>query len=133
APIVAIAVGVHAIVWTIAVPKYHGYGREGAARLAAFKHTQPGAIATIKPYSDIPTDFWFVGEDLEIARERQLVAIDAFGLRDIVFEPVFRSLDPNPDIQLALEVDGVTEAELRAAKPPAIWATELAAGRKQFD
>jgi hypothetical protein len=132
-PLIVLAVGVHLIAWSFMIKNYYGYGREGAERLAAFEQAKPGTTVFVKRLSLLTPDFWFMGEDLAIARQRQLVAIDGFGLRDIVFVDPFRRLDSNPGIELALEVDGVSEAELQAARVPPFWATELAAGRKQFE
>jgi hypothetical protein len=127
------AVGVHLIVWPMAIAKYHRIGAEGMARMAIIEGAPPGGHAVITPYSQIPADFWFLGEDLGIARQRQLVAIESFGLRDIAFDRDFRRLDLDPGLEFALDVDGVSEADLRAAHVPPIWASELTAARKQFE
>jgi hypothetical protein len=131
--LIGIAVGVHAIVWPIALSKYHGFGAEGELRMATLEHTPKGQKAFIHALAQIPPDFWFPGETLGIARQRQLIAIDAFGLRDIEFIEDFRRLDPNPQVRMHLEVDGVTQTELAAARVPEFWATEVGAARKQFE
>jgi hypothetical protein len=130
--LLGIVVGVHAIVWPIALVKYHRFGADAEVRMATLEGTPDGQIAFIEPTSQIPADFWFPGEGLGIARQRQLVAIEAFGLRDIVFVQDFRRLDLNPKVALELETDA-TPDELAKAHVPTIWATEVGAARKQFE
>jgi hypothetical protein len=131
--IVGVVVGVHAIVWPMSLVKYHQYGHEGFARMAALERTKPGAVAYVDRYSQITPTFWFFGEDLGFARQRQLVAVEGFGVSDISLLPVFRRLELNPHIEIELEVEGITEAQLQAARVPRIWASELSAARKQFE
>ncbi|HEY5946295.1 MAG TPA: DUF6056 family protein [Kofleriaceae bacterium] len=130
--IVAAVVGVHVIAWSLALTAYHRFGAEGARRMAILQSTKPATTAIIEPYSVVPTSFWFFGEDLDNARMRQLLAIESFGLTDIAFDPPFRKLERNPGIEVVLESDA-TPAELAAVHAPAIWGTELAAARKQFE
>ena len=59
--IVAVAVGVHAIAWPILLVKYHRFGSEGFARLTALEHAKDGAVAFVRPYSQVPPSFWFFG------------------------------------------------------------------------
>jgi len=131
--LIATAVGVHAIAWPILLAKYHRFGSEGFARLEAFERTPDGAIAFVRPYSQVPPSFWFFGEDLGNARQRSLLAIAGFGLRDIVFDPPHRRIDLNPGLHFALEVEGVTREQLQSARAPTIWASEPSAARKQFE
>lgn len=131
--LIGIAVGVHLIVWPIALAKYRAFGNEGDLRMATLERTPKGQKAYIHAAAQIPPDFWFPGETLGIARQRQLVAIDAFGLRDIEFFEDFRRLDPNPQIKMHLDVDNITKDQLEAAHVPAFWATEVGTARKQFE
>jgi hypothetical protein len=130
---IATAVIVHAIVWPLALVRYHGFGEEGAARLAAITATPPNSIARITPYSRVLSSFWFFGEDLFTAQLRQEVAIEVFGVRDLVMTAPFRKLEKNPDVKLALEVDGASADEVRAAAPPVVWAGVPAVAREQFE
>lgn len=130
---IVVAVGVHVIVWPLALSKYSAYGAEGRVRMATLEHTKKGETAFIHPTKQIPADFWFPGETLAIARQRQLVAIEAFGIRDIEFLEDFRRLDPNPEMKITLFVDGVSDADLKAAQVPPFLASEIGAARKQFE
>ncbi|MBV8757911.1 MAG: hypothetical protein JO257_11565 [Deltaproteobacteria bacterium] len=130
--LVAFAAVVQLIAWPIALVHYHRLGAEGAARLAALQAAKPGTVATVRPYSQIASDFWFLGEDLSAAKLRQQVATDVFHVREILLLPAFRRLEPTPNVELALEVDGLSPAELAATAPPALWASEPAAARLQF-
>ena len=88
---------------------------------------------TVPPYSEILPSSWFFGEDFSTARMRQLVAVEAFGLRGIEVAPEFRRLEANPHVEVELQVEGATPAQLAAARPPAIWSTVPAVAREQFD
>lgn len=127
--LIATVVAIHLVAWTIAVVRYHDIGEQGAARMRILESTPFGQVAVVPPYQPVPASFWFYGEDFDIARMRSLVAIEAFGLRDIEIKPAFRRLDTNPHIELALETDG----DLRGLTPPTIWAGDVDAARKQFD
>ncbi len=131
--LVVIVILAHAIVWTAMLTRYHRFGAEGAARIAAIESAPKGTVAKIRPYSDIAETFWFPGEDLVFARQRQLLAIESFGLLDIDIDPMPRRLEPNPGVKVRLETDGLTPEQLVAARVPDIWATETSAARKQFD
>ncbi len=124
--LVAFAVAVHAIAWTLALVDYHWIGAEGGTRLALLERARPGETVTVPAYREILPSPMFFGEDFMTARLRQLVAVDAFGLRDIVVEPPFRHLESNPGIDVTFEQDGASAAELRSARVPAIL--ELGAG-----
>jgi hypothetical protein len=130
--IIAVAIAVNLVAWSLALASYKKFGEQATQRMAILESAQPGTIAAIAPYSVVPTSFWFKGEDLDNARLRQLLAIEAFGLRDIVFDPLFRRLERNPGVELELESDATAD-QLAAARAPVFWATELAAARKQFE
>jgi len=131
--LVVVAIAVHAITWSTMLAKYHKLGTEGFARMTALEATPKGQIAYVPRFSQTGSDFWFMGEDLWLARLRSLVAIEAFDARDIVLDPAFRRYEPSPNIELALEVDNASDTERKAAHEPAVWATELSAARKQFE
>ena len=130
--LVAFAAAVQLIAWPLALVHYHRIGTEGAVRLATLSAAKPNAVAIVPPYSQIASDFWFLGEDLSAAKIRQQLATDVFHVREILLLPPFRRLEPTPNIKLALEVDGLSPAELAATQPPALWASEPAAARLQF-
>jgi hypothetical protein len=130
--VVTFAIAVHLIAWTIALVTYHQFGTEFADRLAAMESAPKGGTATIHPYSDIRPNFWFMGEDLGPVRLRMLVAVEAFGLRDIAIDPPYRRFETNPNIEVKLEVEGATDEQIKAARVPPIWASEPNAARKQF-
>lgn len=125
-------VAVHAVAWSLALVSYHGIGAEGAARQDALDRTPSGEVATLPTYSQILPTFFFFGEDLANPRMRQLVAVEALGLRDIELEPSFRRLEENPQIEVALESDA-TPAELAAARVPVRWGTVPSVAREQFE
>jgi hypothetical protein len=133
---IAIVIGVvavHAIVWPIAVTSYHRFGAQGIARMSVLEQTKPGEVAIVTFYTPAQPTFWFPGEDLSPARLRQQVAVEAFGLRDIVISPVVRRLENNPRIEFKLDVDGASDAELRAARAPAVWSGVPPVARDQFE
>ena len=84
-----VAIVVHASSWWNALTRYHSHHATFVARMDALEHARPGHTVAIHHYSPAPEDDWFLGEDLGNARLRQLVAIEAFGLRDIAIEPRF--------------------------------------------
>ena len=125
--LIATAVAVHIIAWSIVLVHSHDIGEQGAARMRILQSTPPGQIAVIPTYNPVPPSSWFHGEDFDLNRVRQLVAIEAFGLRDIVVQPPFRRLDPNPHIEIALESDGPTDGA------PTMWVEDVLGARKQFE
>lgn len=131
--LIALVVIVHATAWSIALAKYRRLGSEGEARLAKLQSAEPTKVAVVPPYSQTLSDFWFIGEDLGIARVRELVAIQGFGLGGVSLEPAFRRMELDPDVQLALEVEGVSAAQLEQARAPRVWASDISAARKQFE
>ena len=130
--LVGFAIAVHAVAWTYGLRVYHRLGAEGAARLALLETGAPDTVVTVPPYSQIVPTFWFFGEDFGGAGPRQLVATEAFGLRDIDVSPEFRRYEPSPALAVKLEVDGATDTQVRAAEPPRVWATSPSAARYQF-
>lgn len=130
--IVALVIVTHAVVWPTALVQYHDYGAEGRdrwARLAAAR----GGTAVLEPYSQIRASYWFFGEDMASAASRQLIGYEVFGARDIELSSTFRHLEPNPDIHVALEIDGVPEAEQMSAGRPDHWGSVLSVARWQFE
>lgn len=130
---IAIVVIVHATAWSIALAKYHQFGSEGDARIAKLQSTAPSQVAVVRPYSQTLSDFWFIGEDLGAARVRELVAIEGFGLGGVSLQPTFRRMELDPNVDIALEVDGISPAQLEQAHAPRVWASDVGAARKQFD
>jgi len=130
--LVGFAVAVHAVAWPAALVTAHRFGAEGAARLALLEDASPGQRVAVPPYSQILSTAWFFGEDFAAVRERALVASEVFGLRDIAIEPTFRRLEASPNLSFVLAVDGVSDADLRAARPPALWSDDIADAREQF-
>lgn len=131
--VIALVVIVHAIAWSYALATYREVGRQYRDRLAAIERAAPGTTATIPTYTQILPDFWFFGEDFAGAGPRQIVAIEAFGLADLELAPAFRKLEPNPHVELALETDDASPAELAAARAPTVWGSELAVARHQLE
>ena len=130
--IVSLAIAVHALVWFTALRTYHALADTGRDRLAFLQHTKQGDLAVVPPYPQIAPTSWFFGEDLESAATRQQLAIDGFGVHDIAIVPGFRTLEPNPGLAVELVVEGDRRTAVDAARPPAIWATELSVARRQF-
>jgi hypothetical protein len=127
-----IAVGIHGVVWTLALAHYIPLGAEFRERVAKLESAPAGSVALVEPYSMVMPGYWFYGEDWYEIPTRQLVAIEVFGLRAIEFSSKFRSLEVNPGLELRLETEGVTPAELVAARAPAYWGTNLGTARSQF-
>jgi hypothetical protein len=130
--LLALAIGINLIAWTLAVskslPQYAAY-RE---RIAAIKAAPRGTTVTVPPYRQIRPSFFVYGEDLQDASRRQLIATVLYGKRDIILSPAFRRLEINPALDIRLEVEGVTPEELRAAGAPEQFASSLKAARAQF-
>lgn len=133
AVVVAIAVGVHLVVWPFALSIYIPAGAEYRARMATLEDAPAGGVAVLRPYRELTPSFWFFGEDWSAAGGRQLAAIKIFGLRDIELAPWYRRLESNPGLDFRLELAGVTPQQLRAADAPALWATELGVARDQLE
>ncbi len=131
AVVIGLAVGVHVVMWTTGLVTFAELGGEFRERIAVLERTPKGSVAVIRPYSEVLPNPWFHGEDW-FTTSRQLVAIDVFGLADIDFAPTFRKLETNPRLVIRLEVEGATDAEVRAAAP-ARWATDLTHARTQFE
>lgn len=130
--LIGLVAGVHAAAWTLALSRYRALDAEFHDRMAAIARTPANRVATVAPYADVLPDFWSIGEDWAEAAPRDALAIERWGLAGIDLAPPFRQLEPSPGLHLALEVDGVTDAELAAARPPPVWARDLANARRQF-
>lgn len=130
--LVVLAVVTHLVAWTYGAVTLRSLHTEYRTRIAAIESTPAGEVATVPPYKMSLPDVFRTGEDWGAAAFRQLVAIEVFGLRDIEFNPSFRSLDPNPQVQIVFHSDGLTTEQLRAADAPTIWATQPVAARVQF-
>jgi hypothetical protein len=131
--VIALVIIVHVTAWSIALAKYHRFGSEGDARIATLQSTAPAQVAVVRPYSQTLSDFWFIGEDLGAARVRELVAIEGFGLGGVSLQPTFRRMELDPDVEIALEVEGISPAQLEQAHAPHVWASDIGAARKQFE
>jgi hypothetical protein len=131
--LVVVVFAVHAVAWSIALSKYVTLGREFHERIATLQRAPRATTPTIRPYSQIDPDAWSDGEDLASAAARQLYAIELFGLRDIQIAPGFPRYERNPGLVLHLDASGVSLPLVAAAKPPRVWASELAIARQQFE
>ena len=131
--LVAFVIAVHVVAWAVSLASYRWIGEEGSRRMALIAGAKPGEVVTVPPYSEILASNWFFGEDFSTARLRQLVAVEAFGLRGIEVAPEFRRLELDPHVVVELQVDGVTPEQLAAARPPKIWSTVPSVAREQFD
>lgn len=131
--LVGIALGAHVVVWSFSLVLYRKIAVQRDERMATLLSTPPGEIARLHPYWDVVPTFWFLGEDFGTSGPRQLVAIGAFGLRDIELSPPYRRYEANPQVIVQLETDRVSDAELAAARPPALWGGELSVARNQFE
>jgi hypothetical protein len=130
--LVGLVVVVHAIMWTRALAAYAALDGEFRDRMAAIDRTPAGQIATVTPYTRLVPDDWRIGEDWTEAALREALARERWGLVDIALVPAFRQLEQNPDIELVLEVDHASAAQLAAVHPPVRWARDLPAARRQF-
>lgn len=130
--LVALAIGTHAVVWTMSLDIYHRLAGEYAARTAAIEAAAPGSVAVVPAYSQILPTFFEFGEDFAGVASRQLIANKVYGVRDIAVNPPFRKYEPDPDIRTRLDVDGATDAQVRAARPPALWAGDPTSARYEF-
>jgi hypothetical protein len=128
--LVALACGILAICWTFSLATHVEVNAEFRERLA--KLEAGGDRLTLPPYSRIEPTFWTYGEDWSEAVTRQLVAIELYGVSDIVIEPGYHRLEPNPQLVLRLETIGVSAGQLLAAGTPR-WATTPTAARRQFE
>jgi hypothetical protein len=122
--VVVVVIAIHAIAWTTSLATYVELDATFRTRMAAIAAAPPGGIATIPPYSEIDQTFWAYGEDWPRAGQRQLVAIERFGLRDIEFAPPFRKQEQNPHVAVRFEGDPLAQ--------PQLWASEVDAARQQF-
>ncbi len=130
--LISLVVGVHLAAWTLALSTYRELDAGFRDRMAAIARTPANRIATVAPYADVLPDFWSVGEDWAEAAPRDALALERWGLAGIDLAPPFRQLERSPELHLALEVDGVSDAQLAAARPPPVWARDLVNARRQF-
>jgi hypothetical protein len=129
--VAAIAVGANVIPWAYAVPVYVQAGAEYRDRMAALAAAPKYSVATVATYTQVAPTFMFYGEDWGGAAGRENYAVDLFHLRDIELAPDFRHLELNPHVEVQLTVDGVPDAQLRAAVPP-FWGRTVLYARAQF-
>lgn len=130
--LVGLVAGVHLVAWTLAISTYAGLDAEFRDRMAAVAHAPAGQIATVRRYSDVLPGYWSVGEDWADLALRSGLARERWGLAGIDVVPPFRQLERSPDLQIVLDVGGVSPDQLAAARPPAWWPRELAPARGQF-
>lgn len=131
--ILAIAIGINAIAWAVAVRTYLPLGERYRERIAAVRAAPKNSIPTVKTYPQIRPSYWAYGEDWHDAARRQYIATALFHLEDIQLSPAFRRLETNPNLELRLVATGVTDAALRAAGAPERWAGTLKTARAQFE
>lgn len=131
--VLALAVGINSIAWTLAVSKSLPQNAAYRQRIAAIKAAPRGTKVTVPPYQQIRPSFFVYGEDLQDASRRQLIATMLYGKRDIELSPAFRRLEANPALSVRLEAEGLTSEQIDAAHPPKEWATTLKAARAQFE
>lgn len=130
--LVRLVVVVHLIAWTLALSTYAALDAEFRGRMAAIARTPAGQIATVRPYAEILPGFWSIGEDWADLALRSRLARERWGLAGIDLAPPFRQLERSPDLELVLDVEGISPDQLAAARPPAWWPRELAPARGQF-
>lgn len=128
---IAVALAINVIAWSIAVSEYVAYASDFRDRVAKLEAAPRDTTVTVQTYDQIRPNFWIFGEDWEEAARRQLIATVVYGLRDIELSPAFRRLESNPQLDIRFEVEGVTPEQLRAARTPE-WATTLKTARDQF-
>jgi hypothetical protein len=131
--LLAIAIGINLIAWTLAVSKSLPQYAAFRERIAAIKAAPRGATVTVPPYHQIRPSFFVYGEDLQEAARRQMIAAALYGKRDIILSPAFRRLEINPALDIRLEIEGVTPEQLRAAHVPEQFASSLKTARAQFE
>jgi hypothetical protein len=124
--VLAIAIGVHGVVWAHALATYHRAGAEFRDRIDRLAHATPGTVAIVPPYSQIYPDFYFFGEDMALAADREQLATEIYGLHDFDISPPFRGLERNPDVHLALDADA------SAPDAPVRWPRDLVNARHRF-
>lgn len=125
--LIVFAVAVHLVAWGMALVSYQWIGAEGAQRFALLEAGAPGQRVTVPPYREILSSFYFAGEDFSTPRVRQQVALEVFGLREILVDPPYRRLEIDPGLDVVLEVDGPTPA----GTPP-MWSSVPLVAREQF-
>jgi len=133
----SVAIGVvvllHVVVWRRALVTYAAIRDEAAVRLAVIARTPVGEIARVAPRRQIVGDAWWIGEDWLDAAPREATAREVWGLADLELVPPPRQLERSAALELVLEVEQVTEAQLEAAGPPKRWSRELGVARRQFE
>lgn len=129
---IAIAIAINLIAWSMALQRYVPLHAEFKDRLAKLAAAPRDSVATVTTYSQVRPSFWAYGEDWGEASRRQLIAAQVYRLRDILIVPAFRRFETNPGLEIVLEVDGVTPAQLQAADAPKTWGTTLRTARAQF-
>jgi hypothetical protein len=128
----AVAIAINLIAWSMALQRYVPLHAEYKDRIAKLAAAPKGSVATVTTYSQIRPSFFAYGEDWGEASRRQLIAAQVYRLRDIVIVPAFRRFESNPGLEILLEIEGVTPAQLKAAEAPEVWGSTLRTARAQF-
>ncbi len=127
-------IGVHAVVAVQLLPTYRQADQDMQVRLAQLKAAPADGVATITPFQQVATSFWFYGEDLGRVTGREVAAIEVFGLRDLRFDRETGVYEPSTGFEMTMSIEldpPAPPAELARAIAPRIG-TSLMVARTQW-
>jgi len=127
-------VGVHLVVAFKMASVYYMASHDMEVRLAQLRAAPKGSVASITPFHKVETTFWFFGEDLGWASNREVAALDVFNLRDIAFDRETGVYEPSTGFEMKVKLvfdPPVSDAEVQSAVGPRM-ATSLIVARQQW-
>lgn len=131
---IVVTAAVHVVVAFQMIRFYHQAAEDMDVRLAQLRAAPKGSIAAITPFRSVQTTFWFLGEDLGYVTNREIAAIDVFGLRDITFDRETGVYEPSSGLEMKVTLrfdPPVADAVVQAAVGPQLG-TSLHVARHQW-
>lgn len=131
---ILVTIAVHLVVAFQMVRFYHQAAEDMEVRLAQLRAAPDGSVPAITPFRKVETTFWFFGEDLGWASNREVAALDVFNLRDITFDRETGVYEPSTGFEMKVKLvfdPPVSDAEVQATVGPRM-ATSLVVARNQW-
>lgn len=101
---ILVTVVVHLVVAFKMASVYHKASDDMDVRLAQLRAAPKGSVAAVTPFRKVETTFWFFGEDLGWASNREVAALDVFGLRDIAFDRETGVYEPSTGFEMKVKL-----------------------------
>ncbi|MEZ4360904.1 MAG: hypothetical protein R3B48_12045 [Kofleriaceae bacterium] len=127
---VVLAASAHMLVAIGALPLYWRVHREFNERWELLANASTHAEVTIPPYSQLFSDFFFMGEDLASFGLREQVAIEIFQVRKLEIVSSARAIERSTQLEVEAHWTVVPEDDLDAFVPKFL-ASDLGVARRQ--